>query len=380
MELETVHWEPRTGWSTPLPELDSAQTLVLAFGSPGLLGDPRPFADLKAAFPSSVVTGCSTAGEILDDMIYDDSLTVAIAKFASTRLTTAAAAISDPAESYAVGARLAADLKSVDGDLRAIFVLSDGISVNGSQLAAGLVEAAGPSIAISGGLAADGDRFERTWLIESGEPRSGVITAVGLGGHDLTVTHGSKGGWDIFGPQRLVTRSKGNVLYELDGQPALSLYKRYLGDRAAGLPATALLFPLSVQLPSGSCVTRTILSVNEEEESMLFAGDVPEGSMAQLMRANFDRIIAGANEAAAEATDALNAGDDPVLAIAISCVGRRLLLGARTEDELEATKAVLPPDAALIGFYSYGELSTVEGGHCELHNQTMTLTTISEAA
>ncbi len=183
----------------------------------------------------------------------------------------------------------------------------------------------------------------------------------------------------MFGPERAVTKSLGNVLYELDGKPALELYKKYLGERAAELPASALLFPLAIRPEkSEHRVVRTVLSVDEQTNSMTFAGDVPEGYRAQLMRANLDRLIQGAEEAAAAAHHMMEAGSS-TLAIAISCVGRRLVLGERAEEELEASLAGLPRGTQQVGFYSYGEISPSGVDGCDLHNQTMTLTTISEA-
>jgi hypothetical protein len=213
-------------------------------------------------------------------------------------------------------------------------------------------------------------------------PQSGYVTAVGFYGDHIRLGHGSKGGWDKFGPERQVTKSIGNVLYELDGRPALGLYKEYLGDRASGLPATGLLFPLAIRTSQaeGKVLVRTILAVDEATQSMTFAGDIPEGVFAQLMRANFDRLIQGASEAATLTFDHHNGSysDSPTLSIAISCVGRRLVLGERTEEEIEATLEILPKGSRQIGFYSYGEISPYKSGACDLHNQTMTLTTIAE--
>jgi len=192
------------------------------------------------------------------------------------------------------------------------------------------------------------------------------------------VGHGSKGGWDSFGPERRVTRSQGNILFELDGKPALELYKGYLGERASGLPATALLFPLALRMAEGEQrqLVRTVLAVDEAAQSLTFAGDIPQGSLAQLMRANFDRLIDGAQEAA-ERIGAQGGG--PALSIAISCVGRRLVLGERTEEEVEATLHALPEGTQQVGFYSYGEIGPFASGTCDLHNQTMTLTVLQEA-
>ena len=376
MELFHAHWSAETGWSAPLPPADGPATLVLVFGG-AASGIGGPIADVVDAYPGSTVVGCSTAGEILADQIHDDGVVVSIARFAGATISSASAAVSSVEGSSAGGAALGRRLRAADENLQAVLVFSDGLGVNGSAMTAGLAGEVGPGVAISGGLAGDGERFQATWVLVDGELRSGWITAVGLSGPGLEIGHGSRGGWDIFGPERVVTRSEGNVLLELDGTPALSLYKTYLGDRADGLPATALLFPLSVRAPTGEDppLVRTILAVDESTQAMTFAGDIPQGSMAQLMRANFDRLIDGAQLAATETGPTEDAG--PTLAIAISCVGRRIVLGARTEDELEAVLDALPGDTLLTGFYSYGEISPADGV-CALHNQTMTLTTLRE--
>ena len=231
---------------------------------------------------------------------------------------------------------------------------------------------------IAGGLAADDTRFASTWVIDGGRQLAGRVVAVGFYGPDLVIGHGSRGGWDRFGPERLVTRSRDNVLFELDGRPALQLYKEYLGERQRELPSAALLFPLALREPGGQrSVVRTILSIDETAQSMTFAGDVPTGAHAQLMRANFERLIQGASDAAA--ASAVTPASGPSLALAVSCVGRRMVLRDRVEEEIEATIDSLSPGTTQIGFYSYGEISPLPDGSCGLHNQTMTLMTVSEA-
>lgn len=376
MELFNARWSAESGWSTPLPRVDGPGTLVLVFGG-AAGGVAASIAEVVLTYPNSAVVGCSTAGEILGEQVHDDSVTVSIARFDDVSITRAGAAVGTVQGSRACGATVGRQLRAGDDTLQAVLVFSDGLGVNGSAMTAGLASEVGPEVAISGGLAGDGERFKTTWVLVDGELRSGWVTAVGLSGPRLQVGHGSRGGWDIFGPERRVTRSEGNVLFELDDTPALSLYKTYLGDRADGLPATALLFPLSVRAPGGDDhpLVRSVLAVDEETQALTFAGDVPEGSLAQLMRANFDRLVDGANLAAQDTGAGGNGG--PALAIAVTCVGRRLVLGARTEEELEAVMAALPDGTLLTGFYSYGEISPTDGV-CALHNQTMTLTTLRE--
>jgi hypothetical protein len=284
--------------------------------------------------------------------------------------------LSGPAESFEAGESLAGQLDAPD--LRAVFVLSTGLGVNGSELVRGVNSSLGADVLVTGGLAGDGSRFARTWVLGWSGPELGLATAIGLYGDRIHVGHGCKGGWDIFGPERRVTRSKGNVLYELDGKPALELYKRYLGEMATGLPATGLRFPLALrETPdSDKQLVRTILAVDESDQSMTFAGDIPQGWMAQLMRADFNRLITGAEDAARMAGSGDGTGD--VLAIAVSCVGRRMVLGEAAEEEVEATLEMLPEGTRQVGFYSYGELSPYAAGSCDLHNQTMTLTTLQE--
>lgn len=320
--------------------------------------------------------GCSTSGEIFGDKIYDSSLVVGVARFEKPTLRLASSSITT-GDSHAAGQRLAHALN--EPGLRGLLVLSDGLQVNGSELIRGINSVLPPSVVVTGGLAGDGDRFQRTWVIKDRAFTSGVVTAVGLYGDALRIGHGSQGGWDAFGVERTVTRSKANVLYELDGKPALQLYKEYLGDRASGLPATGLLFPLALRDPANAekRLVRTILAVDEASQSLTFAGDIPEGSYAQLMVANFDRLIQGASDAAQSCALRQESPGD-TLAIAISCVGRRLVLGEYCEEEVEATSTVLG-NATQIGFYSYGEISPYASGHCDLHNQTMTLTTLGEA-
>lgn len=377
MEVRTYSFTGGAWSSEPEAALDSEQTLVMMFGASELIDSPAPIERVVKAFPRSTVIGCSTSGEIHGTCIHDDSLVVAVAKFERTTLRLACAQIGSAETSCDTGADIAQRLQAED--LRAVLMLSDGLAVNGSELVRGVNRVLPPSVAFTGGLAGDGARFTRTWIIADRRATPGYVAAVGLYGDAVQVGHGSKGGFDAFGVERRVTRSRGKVVYELDGKPALAVYKQYLGDRAAALPASGLHFPFTVRADRNDDkrLVRTILAVDEDSQSLTFAGDMPEGTYAQLMHSNFDRLIQGAGEAAVSSRSG-TAAAGAALAIAVSCVGRRLVLGERTEEEIEATLDALPPSTQQVGFYSYGEISPFASGHSDLHNQTMTMTTICE--
>lgn len=379
MQLETIQYDKSSGWSAKSfsKELDSENTLLLNFFSPELINNLEPFKQLKKAYPKAIIAGCSTSGEILDNSIFDESISTAIMRFNKSELKMVTLDIQDPSESFSAGKALAENLTKKN--LKAVFILSDGLVVNGSALIQGLRSHLNSDVIITGGLAGDGKEFKRTFVLKEGLPTSHCVSAIGFYGDDVIVNYGSQGGWDIFGPERHITKSKDNVLYEIDGQPALTLYKKYLGEQSKGLPASGLLFPLAISKTpfSKTQVVRTILAVNEEDQSMTFAGDIPEGWYAQLMRANFDRLVEGAM-IAGKLAKGTSKNTENTLAIAISCVGRRLVLGERSEEEIEATHEILGHNMPLVGFYSYGEISPSMLGSCDLHNQTMTLTLFSE--
>lgn len=378
MKAAQDRWTRDGGWTPIADSVNPARvSLAWLFGAPDVLVAER-LREVRARYPQAAIVGCTTAGEVHDTTVSDHGLVATVLELESSHVAVRYERIARADESTRVGQSLAAQLP-VKG-LRHVVVLSDGLLVNGSALTRGIVESLPESVAVTGGLAADGARFHETRVIGPDGVSPGVVAAVGFYGADLLVGCASLGGWDPFGPERTVTRAVGNVLYELDGKPALELYKSYLGDKAADLPASGLLFPLAVRVDTAQPLVRTILGVDEEAGSITFAGDIPVGSLARLMKANFDRLIDGARGAAGKSQAVLQS-DAAVFALLISCAGRKLVLGQRTEEEVEGVREVVGDRTVLAGFYSYGEISPfTPGATCELHNQTMTITTFAERA
>ncbi|MCG3165264.1 MAG: hypothetical protein POELPBGB_01026 [Bacteroidia bacterium] len=379
MKTEQRNWTANKGWHEATNKgLNGSANLVTVFGSRAALSDPARFNEIKAFYPNAQILSGTTSGEIFNDTVYDDSIVVSAVEFEKTKIKTVKATINEyNGDSYATGAAIANQLKAAD--LKHVFVLSDGLKVNGSELSRGLNDALENKVTVTGGLAGDAAKFEKTLVGLNDSPSEGNIVAVGFYGDALKVGFGSVGGWDVFGVERHVTKSVGNVLYELDGQPALDLYKMYLGDKAKDLPGSALLFPLGMKVnEDAESLVRTVLAVNEEDKSMTFAGDIPQGATVRLMKANFDKLIDGAGNAAENSYQSLGSESD--FAILISCVGRKLVLDQRIEEEVEAVRDILGNTPSITGFYSYGEISPLMSTvKCELHNQTMTITTFTEA-
>lgn len=363
-------------WQQSLESMPECQ-LILLFGDRELARDSVLRADITHSYPNAEIIGCTTAGEILGVDIYDETLCLTAIEFDRSRIRVAHGSINNTSIEE-LSRKLCHEL--TDSDLKYVMVLSDGQKINGTQLATSLERALPPGVLITGGLAGDGTRFGETIVWHNDKAESGMLVLCGFYGDDITITHGTMGGWDAFGPERIVTKSKDNVLWTLDDKPALELYKKYLGEYANELPSSALRFPLLIKKPNEDVsVIRTILNVDDSDQSMIFAGDIPEGARASLMHANFDRLIGGAELAAEKANTNTYQPIDDCLVLMISCVGRRLILNQRTEEEVEAVGDVFGEGCFYAGFYSYGEISPIIGDeYCILHNQTMTITGIFE--
>lgn len=351
--------------------------LVTVFGAVPFFTDKTFLPALHAALPDSTLIGCSTAGEIGNGGVADGSCVLTAVNFSATGIRAASTALAGMTDSQAAGERIGSQLAAPD--LRALMVFGPGVQINGSALVDGIASKVGAAT-ITGGLAGDGGAFAQTWTLGPAGVGDNAVVAVGLYGDALDFGHGSFGGWEPFGPARKVTRCDGNVLYELDGEPALGVYKRYLGDHAKGLPASGLLFPFAMLGEDHDAIglIRTILGVDEASGSLTLAGAIDDGGYLKLMHASTDRLVNGA-EAAARAAEKMHSAVGDSLAILVSCVGRKLVMGDRVDEEVEAVAEVFGSKATLTGFYSYGEISPfTPGGACHLHNQTMTITWMGE--
>jgi hypothetical protein len=355
-------------------------TLLLVFGSLPFFTSSALYDALRLRFPEAAIAGCSTAGEVHGKRVHDNTASVTAIEFERSEAEVWSTCIASMTDSFAAGKRLAGALR--DDGLTAVLLFGTGVAINGSALVSGMQAVLPANVKISGGLAGDGGAFTRTWTMGPAGNNDNHVVAVGLYGNGLNFACGSFAGWVPFGPARKVTRCSDNVLFELDGARALDVYKRYLGEYADKLPASGLLFPFEMLSPAQESlgVYRTILGIDEAAGSLTLAGEVDAEGYLKLMHASTDRLIDGAETAAQMAIKDQPATRGAALAILVSCVGRKLIMGDRVEEEVEAVVDQLPQGTAITGFYSNGEISSTElHGGCRLHNQTMTVSWMSEA-
>ncbi len=371
MKITQMRWSEKAGWGA-MPDYAAVADVVLVFADAPYFHADACYSELRQKFPKAHILGCSSSGSVMGVEISDGDMVATVVKLEHSNVRLAFGDVEPGKGVTELGARLMAELAAPD--LRHVFVLSEGLQANGSDLAHGLNRA---GIPVTGGLAGDGTRFGRTWVMADAPAQSGRIAALGFYG-DVTVKSGCFAGWEEFGAERIVTRSVGNVVYEIDQEPALQLYRKYLAEMAKDLPASGLRFPLSIQAnKSDKPLIRTLLAIDAAANSLTFAGDVPQGYLCKLMRTNLDSLIENAGLAAEAAQPAVQGATG--LCLVVSCVGRRLVMGQLTEEELDIVQEKLGTATAITGFYSYGEMAPfTDVMRCQLHNQTMTLTTIYE--
>lgn len=364
-------------WNNTLVANANEYQLVLAFGERDIFESRSITKELQLFFPKANIVCGTTSGEIEQRAVHDDTITCIALQFERTPIQYAISNISNFESTYSLGKHVASQLPKED--LKYVLVISDGGKVNGTELTQAISDVLGKNVLVTGGLAGDKARFQKTLVGLNNDLQDGNVVLVGMYGNAIKVGHGLKGGWEMFGPERTITKSTANVLHEIDGNNALDLYKNYLGAYAAELPGSALLFPLAIKVNvDDKPLVRTILSIDETVQSMTFAGNMPEGASVRLMKANFDNLIDSAGDAANEASISLS-NQKPDFVLLISCVGRKLVLGNRTEEEVESAADVFEENTPILGFYSYGEISPHQSGTCsDLHNQTMTITTFTE--
>lgn len=370
MIFNEYRWSANKGWCSEIVSAPAAD-LVMVFSDHSYFRNPEFYNTLKSYFPGSQIVGCSSSGNILNNTISDEDIVILSIKFDASHIIVKNKTISEHEDINDSVISLVEEFPQ--DNLKHVFMLSDGFSISGNELTNNLNSF---SIPVTGGLAGDATRFLESWVMANGVAQQRQVVLIGFYGK-IDVSYGIATGWKDFGPERRITKSVKNTVYEIDHRPALDIYVSYLGALADDLPSSGLRFPLSLKSNgTNSAIVRTLLGINKQEKSLIFAGEIPEGSICSLMKTDIDALIEASNRLAGSMQN--TSGAKSLLCLVVSCVGRRLVMGQIAEEEVESIQKSLDPRTKLFGFYSYGEVAPFQNQYCALHNQTTTLTLLAE--
>lgn len=378
MKIDSLIWNEADGWKLLKSEIEDKNkaTIVFIFGTSKEIQESNYFDEIRKIYPNAILVGGSSAGTIRKDELIDNGIIASVLHLEKSRVKLAIEEISETKDSFNIGEKIVHSL--LEDDLKHIIVFSDGVNINGSRFVQGL-NFSSNHIPISGGiLAEESQTFDNAFVIANRPAEKSITVGIGFYGN-IESFSGSDSGWDDFGAERIITKSSGNTVYEIDNEPALNLYKKYLGSLYEDLPASALRFPLNVWKDDDkNSLIRTLIAINTEDGSLTFVGNVPENSKAKLMKTNIDGLIDG-SESAINKTGFLP-NNQEAYCLTVSCIGRRLVLDQLTEEELVVIDDYLDEKVEISGFYSYGEIApfSQDLNDCQFHNQTMTITVLQE--
>lgn len=379
MVITPLTWTPTTGWSSAPFNWPEQPAFVLYFGPLERLSPLQgPVAELLEKYPEQIVAGCSTAGTIDETTIDDDRVAVSIVELEDLDAHAESLPIGPVHEHKELGTKLVRALLAYRTDLKHVIVFSDGIQVDGPAFAAGLAGYLPSGVFATGGLAGDGLRFQNTLVGLGRDIKPRQVVAVGLYGEQIDVQFETAGGWEPFGPTLEVNAADGHVLKKVEGERALDLYRRYLGDRVACLPVDALHYPFQVVSDKQLPVIRSVVAYDETAGTLTLSGRIAPKDTLQLCRTTGEELVERSRKHAIKTPPASSLNHR--LALVVGSIGRRHLLKERSAEDLAAARHLFGRDVKTLGFYAYGELgpTPAKGRGCMLHNQTLAVTVLSE--
>jgi len=359
-----------------------AAGVLLVFGSTRF-DHRRLLEGVTSVAGDTPLVGGTTAGEISSAEFSTRSVVV-MALSSDTLSFTTGIGKDMSRDEAACGVALVEDIRrqtSLD-DALSLLVLPNGMGGDGVKVIEGLHSALGPNIEIVGGYLGDDERFESTFQYHDGKVYKDAIPGLLFSGQGFRTGVGVRSGFASIGNRFYCTQAKGNVVGQFDEERALDVYKEFLGEELSKkLPGVCLEYPFGLIDEKVSIrgkeyfQLRCGLSVDHERGTISLAASIPEGSPITLTTASRGDIINGARLAAEQAQESL-AGAKPQAVLMFSCVGRKLVLGRRTQEEVSAVRSVLGEDVPLLGFYTYGEIGPIDKMQGELaatrfHNETV---------
>ncbi|UXX78736.1 FIST C-terminal domain-containing protein [Reichenbachiella carrageenanivorans] len=380
MLVEQRKWSKNENWKIlSNHQLGDRANLVFVFGSTTLVQDQKRFDEIRTLYPKAEIVVSSGSGEILAGKVEQHTLNVTAIHFEKTQIKTLEINLADVKDSFDAGAHISAQIEK--DNLSNLLIFSDGKEINGSHLLTGLQFNLSESVPITGGLAGSYDPFAATYTGLNTIGKTGKVIGIGFYGSHIQIGYASQSGWTPFGPERFITKSTNNILFELNEEPILDFYKKYLEGLFVNIEEAIRMFPLGIKAENGNeRIMRSFLSYNPENGGAQFAGEMPEGIKVRMMRSNINSLLDSAEEAAKNSVIPFKSSP-PDLALCVSCSGRQFILQDWIDQEVEAIVLGLGSPIPVTGFYSYGEIAPqAKNQKSELHNHTMTITTFKELA
>ena len=272
---------------------------------------------------------------------------------------------------------------------KTLVMLPDGLAGDGLKIIKGAQQVLGEDFEIVGGSLGDEDKFKQTFQYFNGKAYNDVVVGVLICSNKITTASGVRSGWESVGPRFRCTSSKVNVVYKFGDKTALEVYTEFLGqERAKKLPAIGLEYPIGMVDEKAKIEgydyfqIRCPLAVNKDDGSITFAASIPEGKEVTLTYSSRNSIIRGSTLAAKQVQKTLGKSK-PKLVLMFSCVARKMVLGRRTNEEINSVRKVIGRNVPVFGFYTYGEIGPIDKRIRSLkstrwHNETVVLWTLGE--
>lgn len=376
----SLSFDAASGWSSSFPDIDSERTLIVVFGECETQQQWKPIEELISNYPLSHIVGCSSNAVFHDGQLLRSALSVGIIQFRDSEIKTATSVIEGFDDCHEAGVRIAAQLN--DADLKGVLLFSDGRTTDATAIVKGLQELLPPDVTIAGGLSGGiiADGRVASWVLIDGRIAPMSVCAVGLIGSTLEVVPATGGGWAPIGKECHTTRSHHRTLFELDGLPAADVYRecvRNSGVTTDDFPVVN--YPIAVKTEGlETQIVRDIYKIDDENKSLILASDIPENSVVRVMNCTDEEILDGVDEVVDRLRNKTILPESNALSICVSCMGRKVVMGELTSEESRILYGRLGQGISQVGFYAFGEISTMSHGAPHVHNQTITLILIRE--
>ncbi len=326
---------------------------------------------LNTVYPEIELIGCTTDGELSSVHAYtEDSITLML--FSSDELEFKTGVADEISKDTAFRIKDAAESVKLEfeQDPTLCITTPSGLTASGDIMLEGFRQSLGEGFPIFGGTAGDKLNLKCTYQFHKNKVFTDAAPFILIGG-PLLYSFGVESGWIPIGKKAIVSKSDNNMVYRIDTDTAFDYYKHHLGENI-GLKDFAIIgdYPLAIfEEDQKSFYLRAPFIINEENGSLTFVGNVPQGSTVQITHSTRDKIVE-ATKTSVKSSVTAYPGKMPSAALCFSCASRKLVLGTRVEEEYDAFTAYFP-DLPVAGFYTYGEIGPLgRDKPARFHNDT----------